>query len=29
MVQVRPGMRADAWVKTLRDQLNEGVQMVV
>jgi len=29
MVQVRPGMRADAWIKTLQDQLNEGVQMVV
>lgn len=29
MVQVRPGMRADAWINALRDQLNEGVQMVV
>ena len=29
MVQVRPGMRAEAWVKVLQEQLNEGVQMVV
>lgn len=29
MVQVRPGMRAEAWVKALQEQLNEGVQMVV
>ena len=29
MVQVRPGMKVDAWIKTLREQLNEGVQMVV
>jgi hypothetical protein len=29
MVQVRPGMRVDAWIKTLKEQLNEGVQMVV
>ena len=29
MVQVRPGMRAEAWVKSLQEQLNEGVQMVV
>ena len=29
MVQVRPGMRVDAWIKTLQQQLNEGVQMVV
>ena len=29
MVKVRPGMRADAWIKTLKEQLNEGVQMVV
>lgn len=29
MVQVRPGMRADAWIKTLQQTLNEGVQMVV
>jgi len=25
MVQVRPGMRVDAWIRTLKDQLNEGV----
>lgn len=29
MVQVRPGMRVDAWIKALQEQLNEGVQMVV
>mmetsp|Transcript_23457 Transcript_23457/g.31429 ORF Transcript_23457/g.31429 Transcript_23457/m.31429 type:complete len:251 (-) Transcript_23457:555-1307(-) len=29
MVAVRPGMRADAWIRTLQQQLNEGVQMVV
>lgn len=29
MVQVKPGMRVDAWIKTLKEQLNEGVQMVV
>ena len=29
MVQVRPGMRFDAWKKALQEQLNEGVQMVV
>ena len=26
---VRPGMRADAWIRELKNQLNEGVQMVV
>jgi hypothetical protein len=29
MVMVKPGMKADAWVKELKNQLNEGVQMVV
>lgn len=29
MVQVRPGMRVDAWVRELQNQLNDGVQMVV
>lgn len=29
MYQVRPGMRSDAWIKELKAQLNEGVQMVV
>lgn len=29
MVQVRPGMRVDAWIRTLQQQINEGVQMVV
>lgn len=29
MYQVKPGMRADAWIKELKAQLNEGVQMVV
>ena len=28
MVQVRPGMRVDAWIRTLKEQLNEaGVLM--
>ena len=29
VVQVRPGMKLDAWIKALKEQLNEGVQMVV
>lgn len=29
MVMVKPGMKADAWIKELKNQLNEGVQMVV
>lgn len=29
MVSVRPGMKLDAWIKALKEQLNEGVQMVV
>ena len=29
MCQVKPGMRVDAWIKALKEQLNEGVQMVV
>ena len=26
---VRPGMRSDAWIKVLKEKLNDGVQMVV
>jgi hypothetical protein len=29
LVQVKNGSRADAWIKELKQQLNEGVQMVV
>merc|ERR1711903_271361 len=29
MYAVRPGMRADAWIKELKNQLNEGIQMIV
>lgn len=29
MCQVRPGMRADAWIKELQSRVNNGVQMVV
>lgn len=25
VVQVRPGMKLDAWIKALKEQLNEGV----
>lgn len=26
---VKPGMKADAWIKELKKQLNDGIQMVV
>jgi len=26
---VRPGMRSDAWIKELKNKLNDGIQMVV
>lgn len=26
---VKPGMRSDAWIRELRDKLNDGIQMVV
>ena len=29
MYSVRPGMKADAWIKELKKQLNDGIQMVV
>lgn len=29
MHQVKPGMRADAWIKELKAKLNDGIQMIV
>jgi len=29
MCAVKPGMRADAWIRELQDKINDGVQMVV